>query len=223
MVGVDGHGGWRGHFSSVEEMDETLIENWNAKVTRADIVYHLGDLSFHKPEKTAEILKRLNGQIHLIRGNHDKTTRSSVVREQLSWIGDYKSIKIAMNPAGLKKRIVMSHYAMVTWHGSSHGSWMLHGHSHGNLVLPYPMDIAPRVDVGVDVHNMTPVSLDEIIEIMQDRKYVPIDHHGRHEGYAPGISAEYKKSVADALRKDIKERHEDHEDGEGLPRSEDGS
>ena len=31
-------------FSSTEEMDETMIERWNAKVKQQDTVYHLGDV-----------------------------------------------------------------------------------------------------------------------------------------------------------------------------------
>lgn len=39
-------------FSSIEEMDETLIENWNHKVTGKDTVYILGDL-IYRSQKAA--------------------------------------------------------------------------------------------------------------------------------------------------------------------------
>ena len=58
-------------FSSIEEMDEKIVENWNNKVTEHDFVYILGDISFGKPSYTCEILKRLNGKKYLIMGNHD--------------------------------------------------------------------------------------------------------------------------------------------------------
>ena len=45
-------------FTSVEEMDETLICNWNKKVNNDDLVYILGDISWYNDEKTCEIFDR---------------------------------------------------------------------------------------------------------------------------------------------------------------------
>ena len=59
-------------FKDVEEMNESLIENWNHYIDTNDIVFYLGDLSFDRSGKqTQEIVKRLNGKIHYILGNHD--------------------------------------------------------------------------------------------------------------------------------------------------------
>lgn len=60
-------------FASVEEMDETLISNWNSVVKPADCVYHLGDFSLGKAENVAKYLARLQGRIVLVRGNHDRS------------------------------------------------------------------------------------------------------------------------------------------------------
>lgn len=56
-------------FASNEEMDETMIERWNAVVKPQDHVYHLGDVVIAK--RALQLVKRLNGHIRLIRGNHD--------------------------------------------------------------------------------------------------------------------------------------------------------
>lgn len=56
-------------FSSVEEMNEKLIENWNSVVGHNDIVWHLGDVLFGN--KNFHILDRLNGRKNLVLGNHD--------------------------------------------------------------------------------------------------------------------------------------------------------
>jgi calcineurin-like phosphoesterase family protein len=56
-------------FTSTEEMDETMIERWNAKVKPGDTVYHLGDVVINK--KSLHLVSRLNGRKILIRGNHD--------------------------------------------------------------------------------------------------------------------------------------------------------
>ena len=47
-------------FSSVEEMDKTLIKNWNSVVKKEDTVYHLGDFAFGNKEFTQKIIKQLN-------------------------------------------------------------------------------------------------------------------------------------------------------------------
>jgi calcineurin-like phosphoesterase family protein len=59
-------------FSSIEEMDEALIRNWNNVVGRTDKVYMLGDFSFHNTDTTKRILSQLKGYKILIKGNHDK-------------------------------------------------------------------------------------------------------------------------------------------------------
>lgn len=58
-------------FSSIEEMNEKLIENWNSVVGKNDIVWHLGDFCFGKKENILEVLPKLNGKINLVMGNHD--------------------------------------------------------------------------------------------------------------------------------------------------------
>lgn len=59
-------------FSTVEEMDEALIRNWNAKVSDEDTVYVLGDISWYNDAKTSEIINSLHGHKILIKGNHDR-------------------------------------------------------------------------------------------------------------------------------------------------------
>ncbi len=63
-------------FQSVEEMDETLIRNWNNAVKPEDTVFVLGDLSSYDLPKTAAICHRLNGHKYLIMGNHDTAAES---------------------------------------------------------------------------------------------------------------------------------------------------
>ena len=59
-------------FESVEAMNEYMIEKWNSKVTNADTVVILGDLSLGNVEETNELIHKLNGKLCLITGNHDK-------------------------------------------------------------------------------------------------------------------------------------------------------
>lgn len=152
---------------SVEEMDEELIFRWNQAVAKSDRVYHCGDFSFHNREKTAAILDRLNGQIHLIKGNHDKMLDR--FKDRFASYQDYKTVRVG------DQRVVLFHYAMRTWDMAHHGSWHLYGHSHGNLEDdPYALSM----DVGTDTHALTPYSWWEIEEHMAKKEFKPVDHHG---------------------------------------------
>ena len=64
----------RPNFKSVEEMDETLIKNWNDTVDNDDTVFFLGDFALGPSERLVELGKRLNGKKILIRGNHDRAS-----------------------------------------------------------------------------------------------------------------------------------------------------
>lgn len=60
-------------FSSVEEMNEKLVDNWNGRVSDEDDVYILGDLALGKLVDSLEYVKLLKGRHkYLIPGNHDK-------------------------------------------------------------------------------------------------------------------------------------------------------
>ena len=61
-------------FSSVDEMNETIIERWNEVVKPGDKIYHLGDVFFGNIDWITNNWRRLNGKKRLIVGNHDNIT-----------------------------------------------------------------------------------------------------------------------------------------------------
>lgn len=156
-------------FESLEHMNEELIKRWNEKIGKEDTVYHLGDFSLGKPDFTKETLDRLNGTIHLIKGNHEGAALTYPKR--FASIRDYHELRIdeAENSNG-KQKIILFHYSLRTWNGSHRGTWQLYGHSHGTL----PDDeMALSFDVGVDCHNFYPVSYEEVKELMKKKKWTP--------------------------------------------------
>lgn len=154
-------------FAHIDEMNEALIDNWNAVVNHGDIVYHLGDVSFHGPSYTQVLLGRLKGRIHLIRGNHDHLNKAT--EACFETVDDVREIYVG------QQKIVLCHYAMLVWNKSHYGVWMLHGHSHGNLRID---NTARRMDVGVDaVPGYRPIEYAEVKEIMDKRRFVSVDHH----------------------------------------------
>ena len=77
---VMGHG--NRPWASVEEMNEGLVEAWNAAVGPRDTVWHLGDVAFLSDLCVAGWLSRLNGRIHLLIGNHDSVKELIPGRDQ---------------------------------------------------------------------------------------------------------------------------------------------
>ena len=157
------------NFNSVEEMNETLIKNWNSKITANDVVYHLGDVAFATTELAAPILKRLNGIIFLCIGNHEKAALGPSCRNRFAGVCDVRSVKVG------EQRLWLSHYAHRVWDKSHHGVWHLYGHSHGTL----PDDPSSNsFDIGVDCHNFFPLEFEEVKQVMSKKTFAAKDHHG---------------------------------------------
>lgn len=181
-------------FLSKKDMDDSLIANWNVMVDPKDEVYHLGDFCFGDKLNAAEYIRRLNGTIKVIWGNHDKAIKElkrfwhhNILPEgKVYFLHDMADIKVQ------GQSIVLNHYAMRTWNKSHHGAWHLYGHSHGSL-SDDPTSLS--FDVGVDCHNYRPISFKEVSAIMSKKHFLPIDHHGdRQEGGGIGLSRdEYAK------------------------------
>ena len=158
-------------FSSSEEMDQSLIKRWNAKVRKNDPVYILGDVIFfksHKLDYAKHIIQSLNGKLHLVKGNHDRSTEE--LKDLFVWIKDYHEMTLLDGT-----KVVMSHYPFLVWNKAHYGSWMLHGHSHGSL----KETDSKRMDVGIDTNpDYCPYSFEEIKEKMKNKNFVKEDHHG---------------------------------------------
>ena len=67
-------------FATIEEMNETIISNWNKVVGEEDTIYVLGDFFMGLLTDIEPIFKRLNGKVILIRGNHDTNNRLEYYR-----------------------------------------------------------------------------------------------------------------------------------------------
>lgn len=148
-------------FNSVEEMDTTIIDNWNSKVTDNDDVYILGDFSF-KGGDPIEYLKKLRGRKHLIIGNHDnKLLKNPGCKKYFVEIIDMKMV----NDNGTQ--IVLCHYPLVEWNGYYRNVLHFYGHVHNtyhNETTKYARDMKNAYNVGVDVIGFAPCTLDEIVD-----------------------------------------------------------
>lgn len=125
-------------FKSVEEMNQTIIDHWNARVTPEDTVYHLGDIAlyFIRPEKAAQaaildVLNQLNGHLILIKGNHDNRALFKYLAQHNYTYGGKPKFQFHDVGAVIKVnhcQYYMTHYPMMM--GIVKQIINLHGHIH---------------------------------------------------------------------------------------------
>ena len=153
-------------FADAADMREKLIAAHNAKVTKGDITFHLGDIFWRTtPLAVAlETMERLNGQHFLVWGNHDELVeRHESLRECFVAIDDIKHL----DKSDIAPKIVLCHYAMRVWRNSHNGAYHLYGHSHSAL----PEANTLSFDCGVDSRpDFTPWSEDEVIAKMKSKQ-----------------------------------------------------
>ena len=118
-------------FKNYEVMNAYMIQQWNAKVSKKDEVYILGDLSIAKGIATNEIIKQLNGKLYYIVGNHDAFLNDpEFERTRFVWIKAYAEIHDDA------RTVVLSHYPIFCYNGQYHrrdgipSVYMLYGHVH---------------------------------------------------------------------------------------------
>ena len=151
-------------FKNINEMNETIISNWNNLITKDDIVYHLGDFCLSNDDEIKNIFNRLNGNIILIRGNHDR-----------------KPVKFYEN-IGIKvlthAPIILDEYKLMLSHVPlpdvkiKDGYINLHGHIHNKKIsddYPKNYSINKHINVSVDVTNFKPVSLNIINKLKNNK------------------------------------------------------
>lgn len=154
-------------FADVDQMNEEMIARWNKVVGPDDTIYHLGDFSFLPAEKTLAVLRRLNGQKHLIYGNHDQIIRKNhkLQREFVS-VSEYKEITVAGN------FFCLFHFPIGEWNKAHRGAYHLHGHCHGNYVYPRP---GKNMDVGAPCVGYTPIEAAAVIARLKNAP--DLQHH----------------------------------------------
>lgn len=146
-------------FGSIEEMDKTLIENWNSVVTDEDDVYIIGDFIYRSSHVATYYLKQLKGHKHLIIGNHDiKTIEDEVAClyfdsiERLGYVKDGDT------------DVVMCHYPIAEWNGKrrkKNSAYHVYSHIHNRRDETYGFMIRQKnaVNAGCMINNYTPATL----------------------------------------------------------------
>ena len=156
-------------FSSIEEHDNIIIQNFNQIISSDDDLYILGDLMLGDNIYGLECLKKLNGKLHVIYGNHCTDVRKELYKT-------LPNVVEILGYAGMLKykkwRFYLSHYPTITDNLDDISKpWQqvkcLYGHTHQktNFYNDNPL----MYHVGVDSHNCYPVSIDQIVEDIKNK------------------------------------------------------
>lgn len=157
-------------FKTIEEHDEAIISNWNSVVTEDDDVYILGDCMLIDSDNGYKCLSRLNGRIHLVRGNHDTDAKMKFYDKLgIDYCGYATIIKYK------HYHFYLSHYPTICSNYSDSGLRNciinLCGHTHTTDRF-IDMDKGLIYHCELDAHNNKPISIDYIIEDI--KKYLGI-------------------------------------------------
>lgn len=167
-------------YSSVEEMNEALVRNWNAVVQPDDDVYVLGDFSFAL--RSVELYSnRLLGNKKLVPGNHDPICSLNKHYRKAKNQGELKKLFQAYEDRGWEilpenfelniPEVGIVNLAHVPYDNEdsryqefkpyNDGRWLICGHIHQHWKIKDKM-----INVGCDVWQGFPVHLDKIKDLI---------------------------------------------------------
>lgn len=165
-------------YMDLEEMHSDILLKWNQAVTNADHVFILGDFVWKftadNRDEVMKMLKEMNGNLHLIIGNHDKI-KDSNLKKRFEEIVHYKRVDDVLD--GENRTVIMSHYYMPLYEQHYRGAILLHGHSHNSSESDMEREITELVKSKgfspVEIYNIgcmypymdyTPRTLQEIVD-----------------------------------------------------------
>lgn len=155
-------------FPSVEEMNQTLIENCLVSLPKGSSLYHLGDLGWTNSfiETFFETAQKKHIQLHIILGNHDRGLKK--YKKRCASYSSIKEIKLRGVPTTL------CHYPMLSYNKSHYNAFQLYGHHHGNghgtdKLSQFVM--GKKLNVNCEFHEYKPWSEEEIIDYMDKQPY----------------------------------------------------
>jgi len=170
-------------FKTTEESDSTLVNGWNKMVGENDEVYFLGDFigPDENNEKTlSEIVPKLNGKIHLVKGNYDELP-DEVYEKYFASVSDSLTMRVKKGDKSIN--LYLNHFP------SKGRKDMMNivGHIHSLFKVQRNM-----VNVGCDAWHFRPVSLDQLLFIING-----IQNHFDENVFAGELECNLERRIAD--------------------------
>ncbi|MBQ9468011.1 MAG: metallophosphoesterase family protein [Clostridia bacterium] len=124
-------------FANVEDMNETLIRNWNAAVGEGDRVFVVGDYSYGNGADLVSTAQRLKGKKILIRGNHDNDVNLKYAFDEI-----YDFLEVRLDNA----TVVLCHYPLSSFKDMQKGGTVhIYGHVHNSIEAKIANDVYNRL------------------------------------------------------------------------------
>ena len=147
-------------FKTIDEHDQFIVDAWNARINKGDRVFHLGDFMMGDRRRFEEFFRKLNGRIFMVLGNHDRPR---------GWENYFEHVCKRFELDTKAGKILMRHApnSLDPWSQGSRDlvqeepggfAWFFHGHVHNRWARR-----GKFVNVGVDVRDFEPKTLDELI------------------------------------------------------------
>ena len=161
-------------YENVQEMGDDFIAKWNEVVSENDYIFHLGDFSwFNGTTDIYKIISKLNGQIYIVPGNHDKEHKFDLC-EKLSKFHLCSDIAVLYIRNIIEDKpqkaleVFLCHYPLMTWPHRHNYALQLFGHIHsgptskGDIDQDLPL-FSYQYDCGVDNNEYTPIEIREVL------------------------------------------------------------
>lgn len=135
-------------FASTDEMDKTIIGNFNNIIKPDDVIYHIGDYCIGKPDR---YLEKFTGNWFFLWGNHDKAF-------------SYIPYSISLKYAG--RLIVMCHFPEFFRENPPPADLYLTAHSHSRFksaIINNLQKPTPLINVGIDNYGYKPVDVNSLL------------------------------------------------------------
>lgn len=148
-------------FTSVDEMNEGIINNFNSVVKEKDVLFLLGDCMLGDNKKGIELLKRLNGRKYLVIGNHDSKSRVQEYTEN--------NIFCMIDNIGIScvygdRVFILTHFPMAI------DGYYRHYNIHGHIHTKDNFFTKRNYNVCLEAHDCFPVNIKDIVKAIEERK-----------------------------------------------------
>ena len=146
-------------FKNVEEMNNCMIDSWNNIVNEGDSVYVLGNL-FWDPLTADIIIRKLNGNIFLMKGDYDRATQDvenlhenklNIITSEIH-VDDVNKICFSQWPLEEWKNKAKGYHSITAFPGSKYKS------DHKKL----------RINVHCDLWSFRPIEITSVKSLFEE-------------------------------------------------------
>lgn len=145
-------------FPSVDEMNETLITNWNKVVGKEDRVFMMGDFALCGKDKIIEIGQRLKGRKILLLGNHDGASLNTYYEAGFEMVSRF--------PILFKEFFILSHKPQNIQENGMYVNIFAHIHTNP----AFKTASAQSYCVSAERINYTPIEFNEIYKAIEKER-----------------------------------------------------